>query len=361
VPQRVFLHLGPPKTGTTYLQSLLDANERSFRDQGILIAGTQAEHHEAANELLATTSARGVQVPEGALARLRRKVTAHRGDVVFSCERYSMLKTTHARTLRDAFADREMHAVFTVRDPVAVLPSRWQEKIKNGGTVGWAEFCARVAGERRFLRSMVRARGPLNTWSEVLPAERIHIVTVPAPGASRTLLLERFCEVLGVDLDALATLEASRANRSMDLVGTELLRRLNANPSCRLGPHTQHSEVKTFLADQVLPDRPRVLKPVLTVGAFEAARAESEELVTQIRRGGYPVVGDLADVGSTKTPSPEDHVGHVDAEHLVEAAVESLAALSNRSYDRSLDIAALERGSVAKRAGRRLRGMLSRG
>lgn len=355
MPRSVFLHLGPPKTGTTYLQSLLYANEQSFRDQGIQIAGTQADHHEAANELMARMAARAVRVPRGAVARLRGMVSGYAGDTVLSCERYSMLQSTHAQSLTQAFKDRQLHVVFTVRDPAAVLPSRWQERIKNGGTVSWPEFCTRVGSERRFMRSMIRARGPLTAWSQVLPPERIHIVTVPAPSAPRTLLLERFCEVVGADVRKLTTLEATRANKSMDLVGTELIRRLNANEKCRLSPHAQHSEIKTYLAEGVLPARSRVLKAKLTTAAFDAARAESEELVAQIRSGGFPVIGDLADLASVKPPSPEDHVEDVDPDLLVEAAVESIAALSNRSYGRSREISRLTRGSLPHRVGRRLR------
>lgn len=71
--RRVYLHLGPPKTGTTYLQSLLEANTPCLQEQGILVAETQAQHHRVANELMGTTSPRGSQIPSGAVDRLRRR------------------------------------------------------------------------------------------------------------------------------------------------------------------------------------------------------------------------------------------------------------------------------------------------
>lgn len=358
--QRLFLHLGPPKTGTTFVQSLLERNEPSFRNQGIVVVGTQAEHHEVANEVMVRMSPRAVEVPRGALNRMRRRVTGSAGDVVISCERYSMLRATHARRLRDAFAGCEIHVVFTLRDPAAVLPSIWQEGIKNGSSTSWSAFCSQVTEREGFMMAQIRARRPLNAWSQVLRKERIHIVTVPGPSAPRTLLLERLCEVIGADHRKLVTREATRPNRSMDLVGAELIRRLNASERCRLSPHVQRSEIKSFLVGQVLADRPPLVKPALTADAFRAARAEAERLVTQVRRGGYPIVGDLADLTSVKPPSPEDHLGHVEAASLVEPAVESIVALSVRSYERAQELTGLGHGSIGASAARRLRRLLPR-
>lgn len=341
--RRIFLHLGPPKTGTTFLQNLLYANQQALQEQGIQVVGTQAEHHQAANELMSRAARRSREVPHGAWARLRSKVSAFEGDTLLSCERYSLLEASQVRLVHDAFPDHELHVVFTLRDATAVLPSRWQERVKNGGTISWSQFCARVTKDPRFLQNMLRAAQPLTAWSTVLPRDRVHVVTVPPAGSSRTLLLERFCEVVGADSTRLDTLEARRANTSMDLAGTELVRRINDEKGLRLSPHVQHSEIKTYLADGALAARRDRLRPRLTEAAFDAARRESEALVERIREGGYPVVGDLADLTSAKPPSPEDHVADVPPEQLVEVALEAVAALAGRSFERRRRIAELER------------------
>ncbi len=51
-PQRDFLHIGPPKTGTTYVQSILFGNRRELRQAGVLLPGrATAKHFGAVGDL----------------------------------------------------------------------------------------------------------------------------------------------------------------------------------------------------------------------------------------------------------------------------------------------------------------------
>ena len=123
--QRVFLHPGPLKTGTTYLQSLLYANRASFLAQGVTIVGDQGSHYRAANELMRRKSLRTRQVPQGAWKRTRAAVLRAPGNVVMSCERYSLFRVEHVRRVLDDLADREVHVVLTLRD-------RWPSSRRDG-------------------------------------------------------------------------------------------------------------------------------------------------------------------------------------------------------------------------------------
>ena len=337
---RVFLHPGPPKTGTTYLQSLLYANRDSFLAQGLTITGDQGAHYRAANELVRRKSLRMKEMPEGAWAHVRDEVLSAPGDVVMSCERYSLLGLEHIRRVVEDLGDREVHVVLTLRDVPSTLPARWQEGIKNGGSVSWASFLERVATDTAQLRKVTRAMPTLNAWAKVLPAERIHIVTVPPSSAPRTLLLERFCEVVGADASKLETLEASRANPSIDLVSTELIRRLNANKRTKLSGYAQHFEIKMFLAGKLAKQNRG--KPQLTPEAFAAGRAESEALIRRIEEGGFHVVGDLADLTSSKAPASTGAGVEVDPEQVIDAAVVAISALARRSAGRARQLNQLE-------------------
>ena len=359
--RRIFLHPGPVKTGTTYLQSLLYANRGPFLAQGITIIGDQGAHFRAAAELMRRQSLRMSTIPEGAVANMRAAVLRAPGDVVMSCERYSLFGADHVRRMLEELAGREMHVVLTLRDLTAVVPARWQEGVKNGGTTTWTEFQEQIADGPAWLRKMTRARNTLDAWGPAVPPERIHVVTVPPPGASRTLLFERFCEAAGVDPSRMETFEASRDNPSMDLVSTELIRRINAQDDTELSGHVQHSEIKVFLARK-LAEQSRG-RPELSAAAFRAARLESQALVEQIRASGFHVVGDLEDLTSTPSPAATDAGVDVDAEELLDAAAIALAALAERSGTRGLRLRECEeerrRGGAAgwwRRVRRRLPG-----
>jgi hypothetical protein len=354
VTQRVFLHPGPLKTGTTYLQSLLYANRGSFLAQDITIVGDQGSHYRVANELMRRKSLRTTQVPKGAWKRTRTAVLRAPGDVVMSCERYSLFRVEHVRRVLEDLADREVHVVLTLRDLMAVLPARWQEGIKNGGTATWAQFQNRIAEDPARMRKMTRAMSTLEAWAAALPPERIHVVTVPPPSAPRTLLFERFCEALGADPTRLETLEAARANPSMDLATTELIRRVNAQGDVKLSGPAQQSEIKSFLARE-LPAKKRY-RPELTAAVLEVAKGETQALIRRIETGGFPVVGDLNDLTSSTSSAPTGAVVDVNPEELLDVAAVAVAALAQRSWAQGVRLrehAAPRRFKRARRAWRR--------
>ena len=354
--QRVFLHPGPLKTGTTYLQSLLYANRASFLGQGITIVGDQASHYRVANELMKRKSLRNRQVPRGAWKRTRAAVLRSPGNVVMSCERYSLFKVEHAQRMLEDLADREVHVVLTLRDLVAVLPARWQEGIKNGGTATWAQFQDRLVDEPGQVRRFTRALSTLEVWASALPAERIHVVTVPPSSAPRTLLFERFCEALGADPARLDTLEAARANPSMDLVTTEVLRRVNAQGRVKLSGPAQQSEIKSFLARELTAKNR--YRAELSSAVLEVAKRETQDLVRRIETGGFPVVGDLNDLTASTASAPNGTGAEPGPEELLDAAAAAVAALAQRSFARQQRIRNLEaprRFRRARRVWRRLR------
>ena len=66
----------------------------------------------------------------------------------------------------------------------------------------------------------------LAVWSVAAGADRIHVVTVPPPGARPTVLLERVGQVVGYDAATLTT-PPRRADESLGAPGAEVDRRLN--------------------------------------------------------------------------------------------------------------------------------------
>jgi hypothetical protein len=59
-----------------------------------------------------------------------------------------------------------------------------------------------------------------------VPESRVHVVTVPARGSDRDLLLHLFADVTGIDVTGWQGKDA-QANDSLDRVQSELMRRLN--------------------------------------------------------------------------------------------------------------------------------------
>jgi hypothetical protein len=324
--------VGLPKTGTTYLQSLLYANPDALARQDVTVVGDHRLHYDAASEITGRRSARTGVLPDDAWDKVVRQVEkAGTGTAVLSSERYSLVKAAGARRMLRTLEPAELHVVVTVRDLVAGEPSAWQEYVKNGGTQSWPEFCADGVADPAGLRRRRRIRTVLAVWPRLLPPERVHVVLVPPPGSPRTAMWERFASVLGVDPTAMDTLEPEHRNTALDFVSTELLRRVNARD---LPVPVQKSQIKKYLANGELPRRATDVAPALSGDALRLLEAENDWLAQALTDGGYHVVGDLSDLYGGRPEAPPTY--DVSAEDLLEAAVDAVVLLAQRSHERGL-------------------------
>ena len=136
------------------------------------------------------------------------------------------------RRALDSFGDAEVHVVLSVRDLVRQIPAEWQENVKHRRTVGYGEFLDRITDPARpgelasWFWGVQEVPDILDRWGGTLPPDRVHVVTVPKPGAPRDLLWQRFTEVLGLEGVDLA-LETDRANPSLGVPETVLVQRIN--------------------------------------------------------------------------------------------------------------------------------------
>src|SRR5262245_54714543 len=116
--QRVFLHVGVPKSGTTFLQAILWHNREAAAGQGVLYPGyVLVAHYHAALDLQPERYADWLQ-PQmtGAWGRLVDQVRSWPGTSIVASE---LLSSAGPEQVERAMADlafAETHVVCTVRD-----------------------------------------------------------------------------------------------------------------------------------------------------------------------------------------------------------------------------------------------------
>lgn len=302
-PRRLYVHVGLQKTGTSYLQAVMLRNAGALAGAGLdLVPATKRE----AFELMLLVRerynpARDPASVAGALDRLTLALAEAPGDrALLSQESLAAAGPEQVRRLLAACGDREVHVVVTARDLARGLPSSWQQELKSGRTDGYRAYLRRLRRSQQLGRTghpWIHLDPPavLARWGENLAPERLHVVTVPPAGSPPTLLLERFCRVLGIDHTSLEP-EQAAANTSLGRVQAEVLRRVNAGlPDDVLRRQVYGDVGKRFFAAQVLGGQegrrirvPEELREWCT--SVTDAHAEA------IRRAGYDVVGDLADL-----------------------------------------------------------------
>ncbi len=204
---RVFVHIGLAKTGTTSIQAALEQSQERYADQGLCLPG--GRHHaqrRAAYDLVGRRISGDPEPVAGSFRRLVESVgSCGAPRAVVSEELLALARPRHVRRLHRALAGHELEVVVGVRDLGRTLLSAWQQEVVNAQTFGWRTFADAVrdpdrgavrAGVAFWLRYDVL--GILDTWEQVVPRDRIHLVTVSPPEAQGEVLLDRFAEAVGV-------------------------------------------------------------------------------------------------------------------------------------------------------------------
>jgi hypothetical protein len=300
--RRAFLHIGTAKSGTTYLQDLWWRHRAALRERGLLLPGEHLRDHFHAAALV-----KGMDVIVDALSpaerqtwqRLLEEVRAWPGDALVSHEHFSDSPAEAAARALAEVADvaEEVHVVLTVRDLGRVLPSAWQQRVKQGARQSYGAFLATVSRERddqKFWRYQ-DVPSILDRWTVGVAPERVHLVVVPPSGAPRDELWRRTAQVLGVDVTGLDT-APRRPNESLGIVETELLRRVNAAIPRAARTVALTRLTKGAFARDLLAGSAPSESFVLPAEHAGWVRARSQATVSALADRGYDVVGDLADL-----------------------------------------------------------------
>ncbi|GAB3773597.1 hypothetical protein FB382_000674 [Nocardioides ginsengisegetis] len=339
--QRVYLHVGAPKSGTTYLQRVLEQNRRVLADAGVLVVGDRhLDRIHAA--MVVREDPRLESLParaSTAWSRLVEQIRGWRGDVAVLS--YELFAGASAEQVEAALADLEgldVHVVITARDLARAVPSAWQERLKFALTTPLEQWKPRPekAGARAEWgwRTMDPA-GVAARWGATLPADHVHVVTVPRDAGDETELWRRFAAACAIDVPAVDP-AVERVNESLGLAAAELLRRVNEHVG---EPITGNREQALWLRDTLAHGilAPLGREPIgLTDEQLADATRRADEAVAALGAAGYDVQGDLADITATR-PDARTPGQATDAELLevaVEAIVRLLVLVRERTHER---------------------------
>jgi hypothetical protein len=334
--QIVLLHIGEPKTGTTFLQDAMWANRGRLRASGVNLPGTHSyDQYRASRDLrnfrYDGTHPRGSWIGEwDILAAQARRCD---GVAVISHEILMAARPAQIARAVASLAPAEVHIAITVRDLGSLLPAAWQEAVKNGETRGWDEWVRLVVDRQSRQRSPQR-RGfwrlhdtvpTVRRWAKHVPPAHIHVVTVPPPGAPRDLLWQRWAELIGFDT-ADTKVTAARANSSLGWAEAEFLREVNTKLRGTIPHWMYETYIKPQFAEVMLGRRPRTATPALTVDAARWVDGYTRRRARTLRAIGVHVCGDLAELRRRPDRTPRTG-GSPGAKQLADVGVDAVAQL----------------------------------
>ena len=138
---RVIMHVGPYKTGTTTIQHALSQSASQLLKEGICYPDTKPPSHEGhpalAWEILEKRGRPALRLSRAALT-FEEALSQARGagahTMLLSAEDFSSedFDAKAFALVRDALGDCQLKVVIGLRDPLAVVPSLWKQRVKVG-------------------------------------------------------------------------------------------------------------------------------------------------------------------------------------------------------------------------------------
>jgi hypothetical protein len=332
VSRRVLLHVGCPKTGTSYLQDVLFRNQAVLREHDVLYPADRFDAHFLAALDLMTLPWGGIETEAvGAWDRLAAQVRDWHGTAIISHEIFARATPTQVDRALASLGDAEVHLVLSARDLVRQIPAEWQENVKHRSHITYARFLRTIRDPERDSRigswfwAVQEVPDILERWGSSLPPEHVHLVTLPPSGSDRGELWRRFSRTFGLD-DLPLDLTAERENPSLGVPETALLRTVNERVTSIIAPPDYRPLVRETLAHQTLSRGVASARLGLAPDDHAWARELSQGWIDVLAERGYDVVGSLDDLlGPDQVPFADpDAVG---AEELLPPALDAISAL----------------------------------
>ena len=336
-PKTVYLHIGAPKTGTTYLQDTLWTNKDELERAGVLVPG----HHRyarvhAVREVLDWNPA-GPDPEPARWRRIAREVRRWGGEsAVLSQEFLCRMTDEQTHAVVDSFHGPSVRAVLTVRDISRLVTAQWQTAMRSRHTWTYTDYTAAVAGtgDEPSTRDMYdhfwirhNYHVILQRWIAEVGSENVSVVTVPQSGADPEELWRRFCQACEIDASTHGAAETK--HESLGAASAELMRRFNQHDTVRsMSLKAYRRSVNTAISRRGLVNR-RGKEPSLALPLEHSdwAVRTADDMITMIAGLGVRVIGDLEDLRPRPASSAPVVPEQLPSADLLSACIDGLAGL----------------------------------
>lgn len=226
---KVVVHIGPMKTGTTYIQYILQNRRKELLQAGWLYPGRLLNQQHACygicgGEIPWVTedlAARNEELGNG----LIRQIRSRKSNVIVSAEALASLSSVGVGKFLEAIGGAD-EVVATIRPLEKLLPSAWQQLIKGGSTKTFEEFFNKMIESRNSKTDLWRTYAygeAVRIWSQFLP---VTVVKIGDKGEKDTAW-RSFREAANLPEIGSVPIRAKRANTSLNLEAAEILRNVN--------------------------------------------------------------------------------------------------------------------------------------
>ena len=343
---RLVLHIGPLKTGTTYLQEGFRARREALADLGWLypLPG-QLNQERALWGLLGPKIAwvsedqqRRHRTPARALLD---ETKAWDGPLLVSAEALCAVDDEGARQTVEHFPDRPVRIVITARELGGLIPSHATQKYKVGHNESLSSLMNRLSRERRTLSGpfwrMYDIPALIERWGAVEAVDEVVVVTLPASGSAPGELWRRFAEAAGWDDESMLVapeVAPNLANLSPSAAESRFLRTLSLEVQRLDMPRPYVHGLFTMVLNRGLLGRDRSERGrnlQVPPGWVKQVAQWAGEDIERIARTSARVIGDLRDlearIPNFGADARDESIPNDDERESLEAAAAAMIAV----------------------------------
>lgn len=217
----LYLHIGPHKTGSTYIQKMLYENRDLLRDKEKLYFDFITDGGWGHHKLVESIYNPGSEL----FQQLMGKIQAVNGSLIISSENFDLLTIDQLRVFYESIELKKVKIIFLKRDFGELLISNWQEDIKHGSTLSWNSFLGKNL-LRPFSRCILGAEIVLHNYCEVFGEDSLVLIDYHTAMASSAGIFGEFLAAIDEKKDKFL-FENKMINKSISYVDIELIRILN--------------------------------------------------------------------------------------------------------------------------------------
>ena len=343
---KIVLHIGTMKSGTTYLQHGLLSQLSQLAENGWLYPMAFAPARGAINHERAIYGLVGNHIPwvDSATAqrmapqwqKLFSEVSASENNVLLSAEAVAAMLEDGIEQLLSALPDRDIEVVLTARDLARVLPSSWQQSVRNGRPYGYEEYFDRIKRAKElpidesvgsnFWRSY-QLSDVVSRWQKFIPLANISIVTVPTKSSSDSLWA-RFINALNLPLETTEPkFDDKKAHTSITWPEAEVLTQLNQKWAKQGKPKKAQDQLRRRIVQEGFQHRANRGRAIaLTAPWLSLTEQWAAQDVEQLLQIGVRIHGDINEL---LVPADLAPAQPCDAAEIAEAS-----AVAARFHDR---------------------------
>jgi len=218
--RKLFIHVGPHKTGTTAIQKFMLDNHAVLFANGLVYPKRYLQifgHHKFREKI----------VNKNVSAQDMEFFGLQTHNYLLSSEDFISLSKQDFEYIKQQFSDFEVHVIFSWRRASNKMYSIWQEVIKHGD---WVDFFAYYHNHiaKPGSSQMLSPDLKISTLAQVFGRKNIHIIDYEASQKNNALFSD-YLKTLGLSFDDKYNIkiDENAKNESMPVQDIEIIRALN--------------------------------------------------------------------------------------------------------------------------------------